>query len=185
MIEKYFSKNDIIFVLSYDLDNKVVKFLKENEYEFYYTKKNIFDGREKHAIIDLHVGEKCNNCFIGNWNFDKRNVSIYSYLLYARNDAMKNIFIDMYDIKERELIKNNIIFYNINNKTLNELVNNKHTDKNTIHSYLNLYENLLSSKKYTAKNILEIGIGYPGGNGGSIKMWNDYFVNLFNIIIFI
>ncbi len=177
MIEKYFSKNDIIFVLSYDLDNKVVKFLKENEYEFYYTKKNIFDGREKHAIIDLHVGEKCNNCFIGNWNFDKKNGSIYSYLLYARNDAIKNIFIDMYDIKERELIKNNIIFYNINNKTLNELVNNKHTDKNTIHSYLNLYENLLSSKKYTAKNILEIGIGYPGSNGGSIKMWNDYFVN--------
>ena len=74
MIEKYFSKNDIIFVLSYDLDNKVVKFLKENEYEFYYTKKNIFDGREKHAIIDLLVGQKCNNCFIGNWNFDNMNV---------------------------------------------------------------------------------------------------------------
>ena len=177
MIEKYFSKNDIIFVLSYDLDNNVVKFLKDNEYEFYYTKKNIFDGREKHAIIDLHVGQKCNNYFIGNWNFDKSNGSIYSYLLYVRNDAIKNIFIDMYDIKECELIKNNIIFYTINNKTLNELVNNKHTDKNTVHSYLNLYENLLSTKKYTAKNILEIGIGYPGSNGGSIKMWNDYFVN--------
>ena len=177
MIKKYFSKNDIIFILSYDLDNRVVQFLKDNEYEFYYTKKNIFDGREKHAIIDLLVGQKCNNCFIGNWNFDNMNGSIYSYILYVRNNADKNIFIDMYDIKERELLKDNINFYNINNKTLNELVNNKHTDKNTTHSYLNLYENLLSSKKYTAKNILEIGIGYPGGNGGSIKMWNDYFVN--------
>jgi len=177
MIKKYFSKNDIIFVLSYDLDNRVVQFLKDNEYEFYYTKKNIFDGREKHAIIDLLVGQKCNNCFIGNWNFDNMNGSTYSYILYVRNDAVKNIFIDMYDIKERELLKDNINFYNINNKTLNELVNNKHTDKNTTHSYLNLYENLLSTKKYTAKNILEIGIGYPGGNGGSIKMWNDYFVN--------
>jgi predicted O-methyltransferase YrrM len=177
MIEKYFSKNDIIFVLSYDLDNRVVKFLKDNEYEFYYTKKNIFDGREKHAIIDLLVGQKCNNCFIGNWNFDNMNGSTYSYILYVRNNADKNIFIDMYYIKEQELLKDNINFYNINNKTLNELVNNKHTDKNTTHSYLNLYENLLSTKKYTAKNILEIGIGYPGGNGGSIKMWNDYFVN--------
>ena len=177
LIKQYFSKNDIIFVLSYDLDNSVIRYLKENEYEFYYTKKNIFDGREKHAIIDLLVGQKCNNCFIGNWNFDNMNGSTYSYILYVRNDAVKNIFIDMYDIKERELLKDNINFYNINNKTLNELVNNNHTDKNTTHSYLNLYENLLSSKKYTAKNILEIGIGYPGGNGGSIKMWNDYFVN--------
>ena len=177
LIKQYFSKNDIIFLLSYDFDNSVVRFLKDNEYEFYYTKKNVFDGREKHAIIDLLVGQKCNNCFIGNWNFDNMNGSTYSYILYVRNDAVKNIFIDMYDIKERELLKDNINFYNINNKTLNELVNNNHTDKNTTHSYLNLYENLLSSKKYTAKNILEIGIGYPGGNGGSIKMWNDYFVN--------
>jgi hypothetical protein len=76
-----------------------MKFLKENEYEFYYTKKNVFDGRYKHDIIDLLVGQKCNNCFIGNWNFDIMNGSTYSYLLYLRNNADKNIFIDMYDIK--------------------------------------------------------------------------------------
>ena len=35
--KKYFSKNDIIFVLSYDLNNNVVKFLKDNDYEFYFT----------------------------------------------------------------------------------------------------------------------------------------------------
>ena len=107
MIEKYFSKNDIIFVLSYDLDNRVVRFLKDNEYEFYYTKKNVFDGREKHAIIDLLVSQKCNNCFIGNWNFDKRNGSTYSYLSYLRNEASQNVFIDMYYIKSDEVLKNN------------------------------------------------------------------------------
>lgn len=32
-------------------------------------------------------------------------------------------------------------------------------------------------KKNTARNILEIGIGYPGDNGGSIKLWHDYFIN--------
>lgn len=57
--------------------------------------------------------------------------------------------------------------------TLQQLVDNSRTDKNTIHSYLGLYEELLQSKKYTAKNVLEIGICY----GGSIKLWSDYFVN--------
>jgi cephalosporin hydroxylase len=61
--------------------------------------------------------------------------------------------------------------------SLLDLVDNHLTDKNTGHSYLNLYEQLLSNKKYTAKNILEIGIC----TGGSIKLWKDYFVNAENI----
>ena len=174
LIKQYFSKNDIIFVLSYDLNNNVVKFLKENDYEFYFTKKQIFEGREQHAIVDLLIGEKCNNYFIGNWNFEIRQGSTFSYFLYVRNNALENIFIDMYDIREKEIISNNVT---INNITLKELVNNLKTDKNTTHSYLDLYQQLLFSKKNTAKNILEIGIGYPGDNGGSIKMWNDYFIN--------
>lgn len=39
--------------------------------------------------------------------------------------------------------------------TLQQLVDNSRTDKNTTHSYLGLYEELLQSKKYTAKNVLE------------------------------
>jgi hypothetical protein len=173
LIKQYFSKNDIIFLLSYDLNNSVVNFLKENEYEFYYTKKQIFEGREKHAIIDLLIGEKCNGHFIGNWNFNIHRGSTFSYYLYVRNDAMKNIFIDMYNIRDKEIIKDNVN----TNTFLIDLVDNIHTDKNTTHSYLDLYESLLQSKKYTAKNILEIGIGNPGENGGSIKLWNDYFIN--------
>ena len=43
---------------------------------------------------------------------------------------------------------------------------------------LELYEKLLSPKKDTAKNILEIGIGdYRVKNGGSVKLWKDYFTN--------
>ena len=62
--------------------------------------------------------------------------------------------------------------------SLLEIVNNSKTDKNTYHSYLGLYENLLCSKKHTARNVLEIGIGDFGEkNGGSIKMWRDYFTN--------
>jgi hypothetical protein len=57
--------------------------------------------------------------------------------------------------------------------SLQDIADNSRTDKNTIHSYLPLYQQLLIKKKETAKNVLEIGIQ----NGGSIKLWNDYFTN--------
>ena len=57
--------------------------------------------------------------------------------------------------------------------SLEEIVNNSRTDKNTTHSYLPLYQQLLSSKKETAKNVLEVGIY----SGGSIQLWNDFFLN--------
>lgn len=179
LIKQYFSKNDIIFLLSYDINNNVVNFLKENDYEFYITKKQIFEGREQHAILDLLIGEKCNNCFIGNWNFDIRQGSTFSYFLYVRNNSLENIFIDMYNIKHPEILKNNYIIEKDRKSEpiLKQLVNNVKTDKNTTHSYLDLYEKLLFTKKNTARNILEIGIGYPGDNGGSIKLWHDYFIN--------
>ena len=57
--------------------------------------------------------------------------------------------------------------------SLEELANNHKTDKNTIHSYLPLYQKLLINKKETAKNVLEVGIA----TGGSIKLWSDFFTN--------
>lgn len=63
--------------------------------------------------------------------------------------------------------------------SLADIVDNSRTDKNTTHSYLKLYQNLLVAKKETARNVLEIGIGDGQGitNGGSIKLWHDFFVN--------
>ena len=57
--------------------------------------------------------------------------------------------------------------------SLLSIVDNSRTDKNTVHSYLGLYQSLLISKKTTAKKVLEIGICH----GGSIKLWHDFFVN--------
>lgn len=57
--------------------------------------------------------------------------------------------------------------------SLVEIVNNLRTDKNTVHSYLPLYQKLLISKKESAKNVLEVGIHL----GGSIKLWRDFFTN--------
>ena len=56
---------------------------------------------------------------------------------------------------------------------LKQLVDNSRTDKNTVHSYLDLYHDLLKHKKETALNVLEVGIY----KGGSIKLWDDYFTN--------
>jgi glutaredoxin-related protein len=62
--------------------------------------------------------------------------------------------------------------------SLLELIDNSLTDKNTDHSYLDLYQELLYSKKATAKNVLEVGIGdFNYKNGGSIKLWRDFFTN--------
>lgn len=62
--------------------------------------------------------------------------------------------------------------------SLLDLVDNTLTDKNTSHSYLELYDKLLCKKKYTAQNVLEIGLGdFKEKNGGSVKMWRDYFIN--------
>ena len=57
--------------------------------------------------------------------------------------------------------------------SLLEIVDNSKTDKNTAHSYLELYQKLLISKKETAKNVLEVGVQA----GGSIKLWSDFFTN--------
>lgn len=57
--------------------------------------------------------------------------------------------------------------------SLFKLIDNSRTDKNTSHSYLTIYEPLLQPKMESAKNILEIGIF----KGGSIKLWNDFFIN--------
>lgn len=56
---------------------------------------------------------------------------------------------------------------------LSSIVDNTRTDKNTVHSYLDLYDRLLVNKRESAKNVLEVGIYH----GGSIKLWYDYFPN--------
>jgi len=42
-----------------------------------------------------------------------------------------------------------------------------------MHSYLNTYESILKNKKYSATNVLEIGIG----QGGGLKLWDNFFTN--------
>jgi len=45
-------------------------------------------------------------------------------------------------------------------------------DKNSVHSYIEIYEKILAPYRGTAKNILEIGLM----SGESLRMWEDYFM---------
>jgi hypothetical protein len=109
LIKKFFSKNSRILVLTYDRHNNVIKFLKDNDYEFYTSKKNIFDGREQHAIIDLLIGERCNGYFIANWNYNNNDGSTFSYVLSQRmNKNVKILSVDNNNIKAHN-IENSLI----------------------------------------------------------------------------
>lgn len=57
-------------------------------------------------------------------------------------------------------------------------LDNQHTDKNTLHSYLPLYNTLLQPIKDSSRNVLEVGIGdFKEKNGGSLLLWTNYFTN--------
>ena len=71
------------------------------------------------------------------------------------------------------MFKKNIYYY-----IMEKLIDNKNTDKNTRHSYLEVYQKLFKEKKETCKRILEIGLGDRQNiYGGSAKLWLDYFKN--------
>lgn len=60
-------------------------------------------------------------------------------------------------------------------KTLLDLYN-KHKkgdwpDKGSVHSYIEVYEEILAPYRHSAKNVLEIGLM----NGESLRMWEEYF----------
>lgn len=57
--------------------------------------------------------------------------------------------------------------------TLVELSKGKPTDKNTTHSYLSYYHDILTPIRESAKNVMEVGIF----DGGSIALWAEFFTN--------
>lgn len=56
---------------------------------------------------------------------------------------------------------------------MNDLIDHRFTDKGTVHSYIDTYESLFSPIRDSCTRVLEVGVK----EGGSIKLWNDYFPN--------
>ena len=80
-IKTNISKDEINIILSYSTQNKVINFLRDQGYKFHLTNKTLDEGREINALIDLIVGNVCNNVFIGNFNLDVLTGSGFSYCL--------------------------------------------------------------------------------------------------------
>lgn len=107
LIENYLNKDDILIILSYELDNNVIKYLKDNGYDFYFTKKNMFKWREPHAILDILLSEYCTGTFIGNWQHHKSSQmgSTFSFAIDTRiREKVNKVFIDLYDITKTEMV---------------------------------------------------------------------------------
>ena len=117
-----------------------------------------------------------NNCIAehvlpSNSNHDEARELMKDYFkTYTKYNDIPDILKDYQVVVETIKIKTAKTAKIIN---LEQIVDNSRTDKNTVHSYLPLYQKLLINKKETAKNVLEIGILY----GGSIKLWSDFFTN--------
>lgn len=100
----------------------------------------------------------------------KLNCIIKAYP-WAVKDAL---FVHMCNssVEERNTIIRKVDI-DVDNSILDKIIDDTKTDKNTVHSYLPLYQKLFIGKKTTAKKVLEVGIN----NGGSIKLWSDFFTN--------
>lgn len=82
-ITRNLKKEDVTLILSNNYDNRVIQFLRENNYNYIETQK-MSDYRDVAAIYDLHCGQYCNNVYI--FVYD----SSFSYtLLYRIFDQAK------------------------------------------------------------------------------------------------
>jgi hypothetical protein len=71
------NKSDKTIILTYSNNNRVIDYLKNNNYNYYIHDKNKNNNREENAVIDLINSKYCNNVFIAvegstfSWTIDK------------------------------------------------------------------------------------------------------------------
>ena len=78
IIQQFIEPDSITIILASDYDNNVVKFLRENKYNYIQT-PNLDPHRDVSAIIDMYIGQTCNNVCIG------VQESTFSYTLFFRS----------------------------------------------------------------------------------------------------
>ena len=123
----------------------------------------------------LHV-----NCINGIYTESMSEVTEEVFGLFLLLQIIENDKIELEELKLKHNwpnLHNETSFNNYKDNikyfSLSSIINNNLTDKNSYHSYIDVYEDLFKQKQLTTKNVLEIGIE----KGGSLKLWNDYFVN--------
>jgi hypothetical protein len=85
--------------------NPVLKFLHDSDYNFSVSKNMTVFGSEINYNINLSIGKKCNNVYIGNFNMNKMNGSDFTYtLIQQMNHNVKHVLIDINNTKNKEEI---------------------------------------------------------------------------------
>lgn len=64
VIQQYIQKDDTTYILSGSSNNKVIDYLRKNQYTYFLFPK-ITPYREMNAAMDMVIGKQCNNVFIG------------------------------------------------------------------------------------------------------------------------
>jgi FkbM family methyltransferase len=194
------STNNDKLRLYLDVNNTLVSSAKRNTSDFYdvdsITLKQILTQHNLKKVdlikIDIEGMEYELIAYMEDDVFDKVNSFIIEYHDVESMDKSIGVKTLSEKLKEKgysvkfgdNLFKNCSFLYackdvKVNPLTLTEIqnINNFHTDKLWLHSYLDTYEDLFSKFRNKDINLLEIGIG----NGGSLKLWQKYFTGKSNI----
>jgi uncharacterized membrane protein YwzB len=94
LIKHFINKKMFTIVMTYSANNNVIRFLSDNNYNFYINKKNLSQGRECNALIDLLLSRKMNNFFIG-----AIGSTFSHFILNMADNKKKSIMIDINNIK--------------------------------------------------------------------------------------
>jgi hypothetical protein len=133
------------------------------------TRYSVIDANEP-DIIQFELALMCKNFIMSESSFH----SWIGYIATSLDPSKQVFYFKDTCIDERRLYLPS--WKPIEYSELVTLIDNTRTDKNTSHSYIDVYETLMRPRRYSAKQVLEIGIG-PADilNGGSIQLWHDYF----------
>ena len=90
IVQKFVAKDSLTIFLASDYDNRVIRYMRDNGYNYLTTPK-LEKARDVSAIVDMHVGSVCNGICVGVWE------SSYSYTLFDRIKDKSNVkFILLY-----------------------------------------------------------------------------------------
>ena len=113
IIKKHIPVGSCIIALTYDTGSPLIQELAKDYHVVQLDSKELlqrmlgFSGREACAVLDLLLGERCNNVFVGCHNFKLNRGSTFSYTLWQRmSKVKKGVFIDLDGIKNPPQIKN-------------------------------------------------------------------------------
>lgn len=168
----------------YDLNNQTIddNFTDQQITEFVYLYK-VWNSSSGHRVNPASLAyivtrQGCDNLLNYFYNNGFHYATDWNYNLYLQK---KNIFYgSKYVLATGNSSFPSDVFVNTENYSMEDLIDTNlyYTDKNTTHSYFELYNKLFNPIRSQTKNILEIGIGDFGvKNGGSMLLWKMYFKN--------